>query len=246
MTSRQAKETILAEKLESWQGRSDSLGSSKEQQWALLFLCLFPHCSLEGWKLVLTGLLGGACSAGAILWRAWASVNRVKTCVICFHYTLACNETGGLFVFCFCFFYCKLCMIDSHFKELVNVGRIVVFLNLLWMIKTSVCIALYFSSYGAHEFQRRGPVGMLMGNSGSSWNDIWWSEKLSVESVPLSGSTCLVMEGGSSICGWRFCFLFVCFGSWQPLLDFLACDAQCILVFFFFFSVIHGSKGHSV
>lgn len=59
------------------------------------------------------------------------SVNRVKTCVICFHYTLTCNETGGLFVFCFCFFYCKLCMIDSHFKELVNVGRIVVFLNLL-------------------------------------------------------------------------------------------------------------------
>lgn len=144
--------------------------------------------------------------------------------------------------FCFCFFYCKLCMIDSHFKELANVG-LIVFLNLLWMIKTSVCIALYFSSYGAHEFQRRGPVGMLMGNSGSSWNDIWWSEKLSGQSVPWPGSTCLVMEGGSSLCGWHFWFcLFVCFGSWQPLLDFFACDAQCIL----FFPVIHGSKDHSI
>lgn len=235
MTSRQAKETILAEKLESWQGRSDSLGSSKEQQWALLFLC-----SLKGWKLVLTGLLGRACSAGAILWRAWASVNRVKMCVICFHYTLACNETGGLFVFCFCFFYCKLCMIDSHFKELANVGRIVVFPNLLWMIKTSVCIALYFSSYGAHEFQRRGPVGMLMGNSGSSWNDIWWSEKLSVESVPLSGSTCLVMEGGSSICGWHFCF-FVCLfwklttTSWLPC---MWCTVHIGVFFFLWFMVV--------
>lgn len=96
-------------------------------------------------------------------------------------YTLACNGTRGLFVFLFLFlfFYCKLYMIDSHFKELANVGHIVVSLNLLWVIKTSVCIALYFSSYrfGAHEFQRRGPVGMLMGNSGSSWNDMWWSEK---------------------------------------------------------------------
>lgn len=103
-------------------------------------------------------------------------------------------------------------MIDSHFKELANVGHIVVSLNLLWVIKTSVCIALYFSSYrfGAHEFQRRGPVGMLMGNSGSSWNDMWWSEKLSVESILWSGSTCLVMEGGSSICGcWHLCFVFL-------------------------------------
>lgn len=172
MASRQAKETILVEKLESWQGRSDSLGSSKEQQWALLVLCL-STLQLErlevgthrasGWSLFsrnlpLEGL--GICKQSQ------------DVCVICFRYTLACNEIGGLFVFCFCFFYCKRCMIDSHFKELANVGRIVVFLNLLWMIKTSVCIALYFSSYGAHEFQRRGPVGMLMGNSGSSWNDI--------------------------------------------------------------------------
>lgn len=133
------------------------------------------------------------------------------------------------FLFLFLFFYCKLYMIDSHFKELANVGHIVVSLNLLWVIKTSVCIALYFSWYrfGAYEFQRRGPDGMLTGNSGSSWNDMWWPEKLSVESVPWSGSTCLVMEGGSSICGcWHLCF---CFGSWQPLLDFFACDAQCML-----------------
>lgn len=207
----QAKEMILAEKLESWEGRSNSLCSRKEGQWALLFLCL---STLQPERLeVGSALLGGACWAGACLRRAWASVNRVQTCVICFCYTLACNGTGGLFCCCclFLFFYCKLYMIDSHFKELANVGHIVVSLNLLWVIKTSVCIALYFSWYrfGAHEFQRKGPDGMLMGNSGSSWNDMWWPEKLSVESVPWSGSTCLVMEGSSSICGcWHLCFVF--------------------------------------